>query len=784
MINKPRKRRPKAAKINQPLQGTIKKRVRKMPKPSQRFSWLWSTLALTLLLSSAGIIIAFGWISVLYILNPAQVSWVNDFLPKWAKISTGKREIPQTLTAIELSLTQKQRLAGETLPIDSKSKDSFVLPIFQKRTKCESNCQELVELRIYQRSDDLEYKYQSEKYYYLINKLPIIGLSKNFIESPALTSISNLDNQEAKIHLPLTKVKVFTDTNLSPGFWFYVRGEHKKDNDNIIYGQIVYYNPTLKSLQQMLSWKTQNGQLPKWQQITGNDTKELIIDQTASVEPNLQVYQVKPSQLVVNSIYLKAINFEKSAVDEFAFQQSLLLARNGLWTPAFTWLKSLKKQRKQPFSAAAQAQIDVIQLHSELTKMQAEKSWASPNQQVTADIIDGRWEKALQVLETLPDYGQELANLLHTDKGRIWNRAAVALRLNPNRRAVLTWVALIFKVQRGEERANDWLQAQPNINSETLNYIQDILTKLDDDKINAHPSKIIGTVKQISRINQQDWLPISLQTDLKITDNQVWYQVEVSAFHNGTSWLRYPFANFDQLQNQPRKFWRKILGISFDPSMQIIVWKPNGEQEVTTTTIKAVQVQNQGLRLLMSGSALPENKVKSLQPRPLALTVDALKWVEPSPVSIKELYQQKPQLVELMLPTIWGKLQQAGDIKAGVFPDLQEMREKMADWPVQLVDLTNDQQQEIVLTISAPAIASLNQSDNHHKLEQPEYQKRPRTLILSADNNVIYSDFARANQQTLIAIAQLTDDQSLALLVEKRQGYSLERWSQTNQRFE
>ena len=783
MINKPRKRRPKAAKINQPPQGTIKKRVIKTPKRSQRFSWLWSTLALTLLLSSAGIIIAFGWISVLYILNPAQVSWVNDFLPKWAKISIGKREIPQTLTAIELSLTQKQRLAGETLPIDSKSQDSFVLPIFQKRTKCESNCQELVELRIYQRADDLEYKYQSEKYYYLINKLPIIGLSKNFIESPALTSISNLDNQEAKIYLPLTKVKVFTYTNLSPGFWFYLRGEHKKNDDNIIYGQIIYYNLTLKSLQQMLSWKTQNGQLPKWQQITGNDAKELIIDQTASIEPNLQVYQVKPSQLVVNSIYLEAINFQKPAVDEFAFQQSLLLARNGLWTPAFTWLKALKKQRKQPFSVAAQAQIDVIRLHSELTKTQAEKSWASPNQQVTADIIDGRWEKALQVLETSPDYGQELANLLQTDKGRIWNRAAVALRLDPNRRAVLAWVALIYKVQRGEERANDWLESQPNINPETINYIQDILTKLDDDKINAHPSRIVGTVNQISRINQQDWLPISLQTNLKITDNQVWYQVEVSAFHNGTSWLRYPFANFDQLQNQPRKFWRKILGISSDPSMQIIVWKPNGEQEVTTTTIKAVQVQNQGLHLLMSGSELPESKVKYLQPRPLALTVDALKWVEPSPVSIKELYQQKPQLVKLMLPTIWRKLQQSGDITAGTIPDLQEMREKVADWPVQLVDLTNDQQQEIVLTISAPAIASLNQSDSH-KLEQPEYQKRPRTLILSADSNVIYSDFARANQQTLIAIAQLTDDQSLALLVERKQGYSLERWSQTNQRFE
>ncbi|MFO0174179.1 MAG: hypothetical protein ACK51W_17135, partial [Aphanizomenon sp.] len=345
-----------------------------MPKPSQRYSWLWSTLTLGLLLGIAGVIIGLGWLSFLYILNPAQVIWVNKYLPQGVKISTGKRERPQTLTAIQLDLTQKERLAGATLPLDNQSEDSFLLPIFQKRTNCQSHCQKLVELRIYQRDQDLEYKYQSEKYYYLITKLPIIGLSKTFIESPAVTAISDSDNQEAMVHLPLTNVKTFTDTNLSPGFWFYLRGENKKGNNNIIYGQVFYYNPTLKSLQQMLSWKTGNGQLPKWQQITGNDTKELIIDQTISLEPNFQVYQIKFGQLPANSIYLEAINFQKPAVNEFAFEHSILLARNGLWTPAFTWLKSLEKQRQQPFSGAAQGQIDVIRLHSEFTKVQAEKS--------------------------------------------------------------------------------------------------------------------------------------------------------------------------------------------------------------------------------------------------------------------------------------------------------------------------------------------------------------------------------------------------------------------------
>ena len=136
-----------------------------------------------------------------------------------------------------------------------------------------------------------------------------------------------------------------------------------------------------------------------------------------------------------------------------------------------------------------------------------------------------------------------------------------------------------------------------------------------------------------------------------------------------------------------------------------------------------------------------------------------------------------------MLPIIWQKLQQSGDMVVGTIPSLQAILEKMGDWPVQLTDVTNDEQQEIVVTISATAIASLNQSGVNYS-KQAENQALPRTLIFSADSKVIYSDFARANQQTLIAIAQLTDDQSLALLVEKKQGYSLELWSQTHQRFE
>ncbi|MBD2295284.1 hypothetical protein H6G06_17830 [Anabaena sphaerica FACHB-251] len=788
MAKHSRKVKPKAARTDQPRAGALKRIAKKSQKQSRWRSWLLSTLAWIILLGSAGVIIAFGWISILFILNPEQVSWLNKYLPEGAKIDVSQKDIPQTLAEIELTLEKQNRIVGESLSLDAvnpknnQKANLFLLPVFQKRNNCQSDCQELVEVRVYQRSKDLEYQFQAQTYYHLVTQLAITGLTKSFVESPLGKNVSESQKQEGKTQLPLTEIKAFNDSPLSPGFWFYLRGEHKQGDGAIAYGQIVHYNQELRSLQQMLSWKNPNGQLPKWQQITGSATKELFIDQTVGLDPQLQVYQIKEGKLVKNSVVLEPINL-KSLFEDFSYQKSLLLARNGLWTPADAWLTSLQKQRQQPFPDSVQAQIDLIRLHSQFTKIQADKSWASPSQQVLTALIDGRWERALQVLTTSYNNEQEISNLLKSDRGRLWNRTTVALQLNPSRKAVLAWAYLILTVQRGEQRANTWLQGQPNINEETLVYLQGMLAKLNDEVTNAHQSQIIGGVQKISKINNIDWLPVDGQAEVKIADNQIWYQVDVGAFHDGTSWLSYPFANFSLPKIQTSQFWAKILGISADPNIQIVVWLPNGEQQINTATIKAVQMRNGVLRLLAAGDLIRENKDSSLQPKPLALTSAALEWVQASPISIEALDQQNPQAVQTILPSVWRSLQQSGDISPGQVPNFEEIKGKMSNWPVQMIDITNDGTLDVVLTISGSAIASLTQAGNENWGNGKE-NKRSRTVIFSANGEVIYTDFAAKSPQTLIAIAKLNSDQSLALLVENNDKYSLRRWSATNQRLE
>ncbi|MEA5575222.1 hypothetical protein [Anabaena sp. UHCC 0451] len=788
MAKQSRKLNRKATRISQPRTSAITRRAKKSQKQSQWRSWLLSTLSLAILLASSGVIIAFGWISILFILNPQQVSWLNEFLPAGIQIPINKKDIPQSIAEIQLALNKQNRIDGERLSLESANNNNnqnpklFLLPIFQKRNNCQSDCQELVELRVYQRSRDLEFQFQAETYYDLITKLPITGLTKSVVESPLVKNTAESENQGGKNYLPLNKIQAFNDPTLSPGLWFNLLGEHKQGDSQIIYGQIIHYNPQLRSLKLMLSWQNPNGQLPKWQQVTGGGAKELVIDKTIDLEPNLQVYQVEESKLVNNSVLLEAINL-KPSYEDFGYQKSLLLARNGLWTPADAWLTSLQKQQKRPFPDSVQGQIDLIGLHSQFTKIQADKNWASPSQQVQTALIDGRWERALQVLTTSYNNGQEISNLLKSDRGRLWNRTTVALRLNPSRKAVLAWAYLILTVQRGEQKANTWLQGQPNINEETLVYLQGLLAKLNDEVTNPHQSQIIGGVQTITKINNTNWLPVDGQAEVKITDNQTWYQVDVGAFHDGTSWLSYPFANFPLPKIQTSQFWAKILGISVDSTMQIVVWLPNGEQQINTVTIKAVQMRNGVLQLLAAGDFVLENQDNSLQPKHLALTAAALEWVQPSPISIQALSQQNPQVTQEILPTLWRSFQQSGDISPGEVPSFEEIKEKMSDWPVQMIDVTNDGNVDVVLSISSSAIASLTEAKNPD-LGNEEEQKRPRTVIFAANGQVIYTDFAINSQQTLTAIAKLKSDQSLALLVENNNKYSLRRWSATNQRLE
>lgn len=761
-----------------------------VPKPKSSIkvqrNWTTSLLWIILLLSGAGLVTSGIWLSFQLFVNPDALSWINDVLP-WAKIPLVNSDQPQTITQIEANLNKQGQIAGEPLSLENSSTlqpTSVLLPILSSQQNCQSNCEQIVELRVYELIANRNQKAQAEVYYQLVYQVSVEGVEESFAIAPVLNG--EISDRGSSRSLPLTQLRRFEGTTPTTGVWFYLAGQRVQGTSAIAYGQIIHYNPSRSHLSLMLPWTSPTGQVPQWQQVTGGGSPELIINQTIDLEPQLRVYQVKPAQFILDPLQLEEISLVEPALNNSAYQKAISIARTGLWSPAWEWLKFIKKQRQQrhqPWSTAAEAQINLIRLHAQLTKSQAEKSWASPSQEVLANLIDGRWGKALQVFQASSlENTQEIATLLAADSGRLGNRIDVALKMNPQRPEVQAWGALIVGAKEGRRNALAWLKQQPKTSPKTVTYIQKLLQHLEGDPIakisSSHPSRIIGVVQPVAKINPSEWLQPNSKTTLELLNQQVWYQVQITAYHDGKRWRQKPFVDL-QLPPAPAKFIWQQLGLDPDSQIQIIVWLPDGQQETKLATVKAAQLQGGVLRLLVTSE-----EIDNFQRKPLAVTQAALEWVQPEAIAFTNLSQQdQPLELAKILPIVWQELQKLSPHKNAT-PDFEQLQEKLGQLPVQLIDLTGDNLTEVVINVSPEAIATLhNQNLDQSKLLN-QNQQRSRTIIISTTGSLLYSEFGTASQQTIAAIADLKDDKPPTLLVEGSQTYHLQRWSNKHQRFE
>lgn len=769
----------------------VKRVVKNTSQKSNKTRRLTSLIALIILLLLTSLVIGFAWISFLFIFQPQQLGWINKLLPQWAQIKVAKSEA-QTLAQIEADVNKLGLQKGEII----FNENSFLLPIYKQRSNCQSDCKEIVELRVYQQALDLEFKTEPEKHYQLTTQIAIAGPEESFVIAPLVNATN--ENQGSSISLPVTEIKRLEGASKGSGTWYYLLGQRSEGTYNINYGHILYFNPARYHIQQLISWTSPTGTLPQWQQVTGNSNKELVINQTVGLEPQLQVYQVKSVKTFLNPVELNEITLKPAALKDSSFEKAISMARSGLWTPAYNSLKFIKKQKKN-ISSNALAQIDVIRLHSQISKTQADTTWASPSQQVIANLIDGRWGKALEAFKTTHKQNSlEISQSLKADSGRLWSRIEAALQVNPSQKEVQAWGALILASQYGDARAYSWLKEQFKGKPVNLPEIQVLLKHLKGEvtaqslPTTTHTSKIIGSAQSIEskQVNFNDWLQIGADNSDNSTNNpsnnQKWYQVKVSTFHDGKNWLKAPFTTLNLPKTAPekQKYLRSILGLDNDATLQIAVWHTNSEQQSTTATIKAVQLTNGTLRLLV----LPNNSVhistsgEKNQPQALATTTSALEWIQPSPTTLGQLQSIDSQRGNAVLKGVWRALQTTNSVK-GNLPNVQTIQQKLGHWPVQELDITGNGKPEIVLTASNEAITSLapvaKQTQNKKNLNS-----RPRTLILSDNNSIIYTDLGQNSQKSLIAIANLSQTNLPSLLISESDRYTLKRWSQKNQRFE
>lgn len=763
------------------LVRTSKKRVgisaaKTAPGKKSKLNGCLTTLGvISTFIAAGGILVGGMWLAILLMINPNSLIWLNQFLPEWTRIPIASDSPSQTLAAIQDQLQKNGLIEGE---FQSLKDDELLLPVFYTTPNCQINCEKIVELRVYHPTkSDKETKYQ------LVSQLAIAGPQEFFAFA---TGAGNKGNSTLARALPLTKINPFNEQAPKEGFWFILTGQRSNGDPAITYGQIVHYNPDQMHLSVMVQWTSPNEFVPSWQQITGNSTPELVINQTAALEPKFKVYQLKPRPFVPDPIYLQEISLVQPAIDTPLFHKALMLARSGLWSPA---RQLLLTQKKQKWSANAQVQLDIIQLHAQVTESQAKQAWASPSQQIYANLLDGRWADAMLVFQA-SESGfpvQEIASMLKTDSGTLWNRVAAALKVSDDSN-LKAWGVLIVAAQQNREKAIAYfkqLQKNQTITSETTLKINELIDHLEDtaqvDNLNR-TSQLIGTAQPIKTVNTAEWLQLD-QTGTKktlppIQAGEQRYQIQISAFNDGKRWQQMPFTKLKLPKAaKAKKLWT-YLGLNSESRIQIAVWTPEGQQESISATVQGVSYQAGVIQLLVAGESLPTLTASS---RPLAYTDGALNWLEPASVTITDLNQLQPKTVSALLPAFWRELVKTGQIKSQANPSLQVMLSEIGYWSVRLVDLTGNNQPEIVLTLYQDRSGALKKPDVAPIEESSKY--KARTLIFSEQGTLIYSELSSDANGSLTAIASLGDG-GAALVIDNKTNYSLKRWSKERKRFE
>ena len=477
--------------------------------------WMADGVAFALLLGGSTLLAGGAWFSYKLILDPDVGIWLNQFLPAWTQIPLQRHEAIETLDEVRVSLEEQGLTVGEglSLPRPDSPQTSHALfennpylklikpfllppeklvqhspdllvPVMKKREPsqaypCSSVCQEIVELRVYKAVQMPYQRPGTEQYYRLVYQLDANGPAESFV----LTSlIGNHRNQQGSNKpVPLTRIRQFSGKVPSFGVWFSMNGERIIGSKKVPYGKIIHYNPNHYYLSAMLEWKSSAGQQPIWEQVTGNSEPELLVEETIGLEPQFKIFQVKPRQFVPNPIQLADISLEEQAIDHYAYRKALRLARSGLWSAALDLMEPLKQEvdkdgsNQTKWPALAQAQLDLIQFHANITEAQATASWASPTQKILAGLIDGRWTEALDVVQNKEVNSDDINMLLQADDGRLKTRIRAALAETPEEPDLQAWGALVVAAQEGRNQAIAWLDQQSLATGENKIWIEELL---------------------------------------------------------------------------------------------------------------------------------------------------------------------------------------------------------------------------------------------------------------------------------------------------------------------
>lgn len=701
-------------------------------------------------------------------------SWLEAWLP----FDNPSEQPPQSLAEIEQAVAPDGLTVGQRLALASSGRrdrptQDWLFPLLKTQANCQTDCQSIQAIRVYR---TVSSPGEVERFQ-LLDQWIVPEPTQATIVAPLVgTALENLGSSQV---LPLTDIQTLPET-AEQGQWLTLYGRWRQGGTSVWYGQVVFYNPAAGRLKGVLPWVSPSRQLPLWHNLDGRDSPELIVNQTIDLEPRLLAYQLKaitppsrPAQVQPISLFENVLPSEsgKASYDRATYDTALRLAQAGLWSAALARMQQVKTKAAQYWPAEAEAQLQLIQLHANITQAQAKQTWARPGQQILAYLIDGQWENAFKLFLKEEDAQPEILALLKQDRDRLWHRILASLRVEPNQPAAQLWGALTLATQQTPQAALAWLterKAKPDIRDrfQTL-WVRSHRpspakpTSAAVPVVNTHSAPVralLGTATPLNQITTGDWL--SLGGALTTDPDTRWYQIQLDYWHSGESWQ----PGTAGLAGQSAAALSQALGLTDGDSLQLLLWSSPEQAESYPVTVRAVRRVGNQVWLLASSST----PLRASQALPaLAITAGSLNWLDPSTaISLAQVQQQDEARGQQLVQ----QLQSVLGVKAEVLTPLLDTI------TLHSLDVTGDQRPDTLIGLPTTLLAQLKV--NHHTTAN----SADRLLILDASGQVAYNDITQA--QSFLALTPPQRNGSVSLLVFQSGRYQIQPWSAAAGRFD
>lgn len=709
----------------------------------------WSLLSWLALGSGAAFLVLVILSGARLIIDPYSPNWLKTAFP--GLVNTFET-VPQTTAEIRAEMKSQGIVSGQPLPWPNTNQpQAWFYPIFSTDGK---SVEALWVYRV--RGAQLQ----------KVEQVSIRPLKESFVTTPLVGTASQVASVDSDVSL--SSVNLMSSQSLdSP--WILLEGKRRYGNTVMRYGQVLSYQAHSQRVHRLLNWSSPADQPPTWQ--SSETGSQLVIDQTVGLRPSFLLYQLVPNdppQLQEISLYRSVY---ESDLGTSLYDKALKLAQGAVWSHSLQMMQSAKAALAHEWSTAAQTQLDLIRLHAERTKRQTAQTWSSQQQHVLAYLIDGQWEKALDLLEANPAIYEATLKRLERDFDALWRAVTTHLQVHPQDEPTQVWGALLVTARQTPKAGEDWLTKKTRSQT-TLKRFQSVDSRLAQNNVSPDFSSVSlvddlstataptgdgryqGLIGQVSTLRTPGGGWLRSQTLPTPAADQTWYQITLQWLQDSSGWGLPPVSI------TPTAFWSESLALR--RQMQLF----RGNTAVAGVTVHGVKQMGSSLVLLAMGPrvdgpllATTANSLRwmtALPWQPMPMVPTASDTSNELPIDTNDGENDVETLVQietlntpaaLMAETIGRQLGLDSQQTAQLYPYLQHAT----------VDLVGDLSTEHIVSLG-PEVPS-------------ELALIPgKTLIFSTTGDLLYSDIDQPH--SLLAFTAKYPNQPVTLLIEQAGRYS------------